>query len=102
VSNVQEVRQPELGDVEVPVRHALEDVRYQRRGLERGVHALDRHRAVQAWGELLRHEGLRQRAVEGFERVRQRMAEGLRRGQAAGTVPADLDPDLGLIAAPGS
>ncbi len=54
--------------------------------------------AVQAWGALLRHEGLRQRAVEGFERVRQRMAEGLRHGQAAGTVPADLDP----TAAPGS
>ncbi|MDI5964526.1 helix-turn-helix domain-containing protein [Streptomyces sp. SL13] len=51
--------------------------------------------AVQAWGELLRHEGLRQRAVDGFEHVGQRMAEVLRQGQAAGTVPADLDPDRG-------
>jgi len=51
--------------------------------------------AVQAWGELLRHDGLRQRAVDGFEQVRRRMAEVLRHGQAAGTVPADLDPDRG-------
>jgi AcrR family transcriptional regulator len=49
--------------------------------------------AVQAWGELLRNEDLRQRAVEGFEQARRRMADVLRRGQAAGTVPADLDPD---------
>jgi AcrR family transcriptional regulator len=51
--------------------------------------------AVQAWGELLAHEGLRRRAVEGFEDVRQRMAEVLRRGQAAGTVPIELDPERG-------
>jgi AcrR family transcriptional regulator len=51
--------------------------------------------AVQAWGELLRNEGLRQRAVEGFEQVRRRMAEVLRQGQAAGTVPGELDPDRG-------
>lgn len=51
--------------------------------------------AVQAWGELLRHEGLRTRATAGFERVRQRMAEALRRGQEAGTVPAGLDPERG-------
>lgn len=51
--------------------------------------------AVQAWAELLRHESLRQRANDGFELVRQRMAEALRRGQAAGTVTSDLDPDRG-------
>ncbi|MFJ8818725.1 TetR/AcrR family transcriptional regulator [Amycolatopsis thermoflava] len=51
--------------------------------------------AVQAWSELLVHDVLRQRAVEGFEDVRQRMAEVLRRGQAAGTVPIDLDPERG-------
>ena len=51
--------------------------------------------AVQAWGELLAHEGLRRRAVEGFENVRQRMAEILRRGQAAGMVPISLDPERG-------
>ena len=51
--------------------------------------------AVQAWGELLRHDGLRQQATAGFEGVRQQMAEALRRGQAAGTVPAGLDPDRG-------
>jgi AcrR family transcriptional regulator len=49
--------------------------------------------AVQAWGELLRHEDLRRRSTDGFEQVRERMAEVLRHGQAAGTVPADLDPD---------
>ncbi len=51
--------------------------------------------AVQAWGELLRHDGLRQRANVGFERVRGRIAEVLRHGQQAGSVPADLDPDRG-------
>lgn len=51
--------------------------------------------AVQAWGELLRREDLRQQGAEGFEGVRQRLAAALRRGQAAGTVPAELDPDRG-------
>jgi AcrR family transcriptional regulator len=49
--------------------------------------------AVQAWSELLAHDVLRRRAVEGFEDVRRRMAEVLRRGQAAGTVPVELDPE---------
>jgi AcrR family transcriptional regulator len=51
--------------------------------------------AVQAWSELLVHEGLREQALAGFEDVRQRMADVLRRGQAAGTVPAELDPERG-------
>ncbi|WP_405164417.1 TetR/AcrR family transcriptional regulator [Nocardia sp. NBC_01499] len=51
--------------------------------------------AIQAWGELLRHEGLRQHANAGFEHVRQRIADALRNGQRAGTVPTDLDPDRG-------
>jgi len=51
--------------------------------------------AVQAWGELLRHEGLRHQANAGFERVRQRIAEALRHGQLAATVPAEIDPDRG-------
>ncbi|MFE9808487.1 TetR/AcrR family transcriptional regulator [Streptomyces sp. NPDC005227] len=50
---------------------------------------------VQAWGELLRNEGLRQHAQDGFDQVRARMAVALRGGQAAGTVPAGLDPDRG-------
>lgn len=40
--------------------------------------------AVQAWGELLRHDGLRKRANAGFEHVRHRIAEALRDGQQAG------------------
>lgn len=48
---------------------------------------------VQAWGELLRNEGLRRRAAAGFDDVRARMAGALSRGQDAGTVPADLDPE---------
>ena len=51
--------------------------------------------AVQAWSELLAHNVLRQRAVEGFEDVRQGMAQVLRRSQAAGTVPIELDPERG-------
>jgi AcrR family transcriptional regulator len=51
--------------------------------------------AVQSWGELLRRADLRQHAAEGFEQVRQRIAAALRHGQAAGTVPAALDPDRG-------
>lgn len=50
---------------------------------------------VQAWGELLRHESLRERAAEGFDTIRARMAEMLRRGREGGAVPADLDPDDG-------
>jgi AcrR family transcriptional regulator len=49
--------------------------------------------AVQAWGELLRREDLRQQANAGFEHVRQRIAEALRNGQHAGSVSAELDPD---------
>ncbi|MEO3825649.1 TetR/AcrR family transcriptional regulator [Actinomadura sp. B10D3] len=51
--------------------------------------------AVQAWGELLRNPGLRQQAEAGFEHVRRRIADALRNGQRAGSVPADLDPDRG-------
>lgn len=51
--------------------------------------------AVQAWGELLRHEGLRQQASAGFERVREHIADALRNGQRAGSVPRELDPDRG-------
>ncbi|WP_326946925.1 TetR/AcrR family transcriptional regulator [Amycolatopsis sp. NBC_01307] len=51
--------------------------------------------AVQAWGELLRHEGLQQQAEAGFEGVRGRIADALRTGQRAGSVPAELDPDRG-------
>jgi AcrR family transcriptional regulator len=51
--------------------------------------------AVQAWGELLRHEGLRQQAMAGLEDVRHRIADALRNGRRAGTVPPELDPDRG-------
>jgi AcrR family transcriptional regulator len=51
--------------------------------------------AVQSWAELLRSEELRQRAAAGFDHKRDQMAEALRRGQQAGTVPADLDPKRG-------
>lgn len=51
--------------------------------------------AVQAWGELLRNEGLRRHALEGFEQVRRRIAGALRNGQRAGTVAAQLDPERG-------
>lgn len=51
--------------------------------------------AVQAWGELLRREDLRQRANAGFEQVRLRIAAALRDGQQAGSVPAELDPERG-------
>ena len=51
--------------------------------------------AGQSWGELLRRDDLRQHAAKGFEEVRQRIAEALSRGQAAGTVPAELNPDRG-------
>jgi AcrR family transcriptional regulator len=51
--------------------------------------------AVQAWGELLRHQGLRQQAQAGFERVRERIADALRNGQRAGSVPTELDPERG-------
>lgn len=50
---------------------------------------------VQAWSELLRHDSLRERAAAGFDAVRSRMAEVLRRGREGGAVPADLDPDDG-------
>lgn len=51
--------------------------------------------AVQAWGELLRHEGLRQQAIAGLEHVREHIADALRNGQRAGSVPTELDPDRG-------
>lgn len=51
--------------------------------------------AVQAWSELLRHEGLRTRAEAGFEEVRRGIAGALRSGQRAGKVPAEVDADRG-------
>ena len=51
--------------------------------------------AVQAWGELLRNDELREQATAGVERNLARLAEVLRRGQGAGTVRADLDPAAG-------
>ena len=50
---------------------------------------------VQTWAELLHHEPLRRRAAEGFGVARDRLADALRRGQAAGTVPVDLDAEYG-------
>jgi AcrR family transcriptional regulator len=40
--------------------------------------------SVQAWGELLRHEEMRARALDGFEQVRAEMAEVLGRGGMSG------------------
>jgi AcrR family transcriptional regulator len=51
--------------------------------------------AVQAWSELLINDAVRERAVAGFESVRLRLADVLRRGQDAGTVPLALDPGRG-------
>ena len=50
---------------------------------------------IQAWGELMRHDMLRERAAAGFDAVRARVADVLRQGQARGDVPVDLDPDNG-------
>lgn len=51
--------------------------------------------AVQTWSELLRNDAVRSRALEGFESVRRAIAGALRRGQAAGAVPAALEPERG-------
>ena len=51
--------------------------------------------AIQAWGELLRNEGLQRQATAGFEHVRERIADALRNGRRTGSVPAELDPDRG-------
>ncbi|GAA4547959.1 TetR/AcrR family transcriptional regulator [Amycolatopsis samaneae] len=51
--------------------------------------------AVQTWSELLRNDTVRARAVEGFESVRRGIADALRRGQAAGTVPPTVPPERG-------
>ena len=51
--------------------------------------------AVQTWSELLRNGEVRARAAEGFESVRRSIADALRRGQAAGAVPPDVEPERG-------
>ncbi|MGW2426089.1 TetR/AcrR family transcriptional regulator [Streptomyces sp. NPDC001709] len=48
---------------------------------------------VQTWAEVLRNDEVRGPAAEGFEKVRVTVADALRRGRAAGTVPAATDPD---------
>ncbi|CDR13628.1 TetR family transcriptional regulator C-terminal domain-containing protein [Streptomyces iranensis] len=50
---------------------------------------------VQAWSEVLRNDEVRGPAAEGFEKVRASIADALRRGRAAGAVPAAVDPDRG-------
>jgi AcrR family transcriptional regulator len=56
---------------------------------------------VQTWSEILRSEEVRDGATAGFEGVRGSIADALRRGQAAGTMPPDADPDLAARAAMG-
>lgn len=51
--------------------------------------------AVQAWSELLVHDGVGTQARAGFDDVRSRLTDVLRRGQIAGTVPVGLDPEQG-------
>lgn len=48
---------------------------------------------VQTWAEVLRNDKVRGPAAEGFEKVRASIADALRRGRDAGTVPAAVDPD---------
>lgn len=48
---------------------------------------------IESWAELMRHDDMRARALAGFDEVRGRIAEGLRQGQAAGSVRSDLDPE---------
>jgi AcrR family transcriptional regulator len=48
--------------------------------------------AIQAWGELVRDPDLRSEAHRGAEFFTGHVAEALARGQAAGRVPAGLDP----------
>ena len=48
---------------------------------------------VEAWGELLHNEDLRQRAAAGFDSFLEQMAEALRRGQEGGAVSAELNPE---------
>jgi len=50
---------------------------------------------IQVWAELLRDDGLRERAVSGFEEARGRTAAALRRGQELGVVNTALDPEHG-------
>lgn len=57
--------------------------------------------AVQTWSEMLRSDEVRGPATEGFELVRRSIARALRRGQAAQTVPAGLDPERGARAVMG-
>jgi AcrR family transcriptional regulator len=51
--------------------------------------------AVQTWSEMLRDDTVRTHANEGFEGVRCSIADALRRGQAAGAVPKNTDPERG-------
>ena len=51
--------------------------------------------AVQAWSELLRDPQLREGANAGFDVLRGHLEQALRRGQAARTVPLELDPEQG-------
>lgn len=48
---------------------------------------------VQAWAEMLRHDGLRDSANQGFDTLHAQMADALRRGQQKGAAPKDMDPE---------
>lgn len=54
--------------------------------------------AVQTWSELLRNDAVRASATEGFDSVRHSIADALRRGQTAGTVPSTVEPERGARA----
>jgi AcrR family transcriptional regulator len=60
---------------------------------DRGVDLDDMLRcAIQAWGETVRNEVLRDRAQRGFDAVIERLTEALTRGQEAGRVPDGVVP----------
>ncbi|WP_051941296.1 TetR/AcrR family transcriptional regulator [Phaeacidiphilus oryzae] len=53
---------------------------------------------VQSWSELLRSETVHARALEGFQGMLRSIADALRRGQAAGAVPPEVEPERGARA----
>ncbi len=48
---------------------------------------------VQAWAEMLRHDGLRDSANQGFDTLHAQMTDALRHGQQKGAAPKDMDPE---------
>ncbi|HSK59243.1 MAG TPA: TetR family transcriptional regulator [Actinomycetospora sp.] len=90
VAALERLAAPSVSDVVQVITSAFSAATFTADGREIDLDVQARV-AVDAWGAVLRDEGLRREAGQGLGRFGAGIAEALARGQVAGRVPAGLD-----------